>query len=66
VERLADGTFQFTYTNGSGRAYSVYGSTNLSTWDAIGAATQVSPGLFQFSDPAGTSAQQRFYELRSP
>jgi Immunoglobulin I-set domain len=63
---LNGGAFQFGYTNGSGRTYSIYTSTNLSDWTSIGAATQISPGLYQFTDPSATNIPHRFYQLRSP
>ena len=60
------GVFQFTYTNSSSQTYSVYASTNLIDWNSIGTATQISPALFQFMDPAATNLPHRFYQLRSP
>ena len=66
LTQLGNGAFQFGFTNSSGQGYSVYGSTNLTIWSPIGAATQVSPGLFQFTDPDATNYPQRFYQLRSP
>jgi hypothetical protein len=66
VRMLGSGAFQFAYTNGSGQSYSVYASTNLVNWSAIGAATQISPGLYQFTDANATNSPRRFYQLRSP
>jgi hypothetical protein len=66
VKKLGDGAFQFTYTNGSARSYSVYASTNLIDWSAIGAATQISSGQYEFTDPNSPEAPHRFYHLRSP
>jgi len=63
---LGGGAFQFTYTNHSGQPCSVYASTNLSAWTALGPPTQVAPGVFQFADPAAASYPKRFYQLRSP
>ncbi len=63
---LGRGAFQFAYTNSSGQPCSVYASTNLLGWTAIGAATQILPGLYQFADPAATNYPRRFYQLRSP
>ena len=60
---VIEGIFQFTYTNASGQTYTVFGSTNLTDWLPIGAALEVSAGLYQFSDPA---LEDRFYQLRSP
>ena len=44
----------------------VYASTNLNDWVAIGAATQIAPGFYQFTDPASTNLTRRFYQLRVP
>lgn len=64
--KLANGAFQFGYANGNGRLYSVFASTNLVTWEAIGAATQSLPGWYQFTDGGATNLPRRFYQLRSP
>jgi hypothetical protein len=66
IRMLGNGAFQFAYTNGSGQSYSVYASTNLVNWSAIGAASQISPGLYQFTDASATNLPRRFYQLRSP
>lgn len=64
--KLANGTFQFAYSNSDGRTYSVFASTNLVDWKSIGTATQTSPGWFQFTDLEATNIPHRFYQLRSP
>lgn len=66
IKRLPGGAFQFNYTNSGNQTFSVYASTNLFNWSSIGVATQSSPGLFQFTDPATSNYSRRFYELRSP
>jgi hypothetical protein len=66
VKKLGDGAFQFAYTNESAQSYSVYASTNFVEWSAIGAATEISPGVYRFTDPGATNIPQRFYQLRSP
>jgi hypothetical protein len=63
---LGNGAFQFAYTNSSGINGSVYASTTLTNWAAIGAATQISSGLYQFTDTTATNYPRRFYQLRSP
>jgi hypothetical protein len=65
LRMLPNGAFQFAYTNGSGQSYSVYASTNLVNWSAIGATVQTAPGLYQFTDTTSTNLQRRFYQLRS-
>ena len=66
LARLANGAFQFAYTNGSGQNGSVYAPTNLTTWAPTGTATQISTGLFRFTDTTATNYPRRFYQLRSP
>jgi hypothetical protein len=66
MTRLGNGTFQFAYTDSTGQSGTIYASTNLVNWSAIGAATQVSPGQYQFTDPAATNYPRRFYQLRWP
>ena len=66
LERLSDGRFQFDYTNGSAVAGTIYASTNLSSWSAIGSATQIAPGQYRFTDAAATNFTRRFYQLRTP
>ena len=60
---LSNGLLQFAYTNFSGRIYTVFGSTNLLDWEPVGAAEQISPGHYRFTEAAGDSAR-RFYQLR--
>ncbi len=64
-KQLSGGTFQFTYTNSDSLAYNVFASTNLVDWQSIGAATQTSPGLFQFTDSSASNITRRFYQLRT-
>jgi hypothetical protein len=66
VRMLGSGALQFAYTNSSGQSYSVYASTNLVNWLPIGAAAQISPGIYQFTDTTATNLPRRFYQLRSP
>jgi hypothetical protein len=63
---LPNGSFQFSYTNTSSLSPTVYGSSNLLTWSAIGVATQTSAGRYQFTDPGVTNYPRRFYQLRVP
>jgi hypothetical protein len=64
-----NGAFQFGFTNTSGLAFTVYGTTNLSlpvtNWTPLGSATEVSPGQFQFTDTSD-ARQERFYRVISP
>jgi gamma-glutamyltranspeptidase len=64
--RMPDGTFQFAYSNHSIQGLTVFATTNLVNWNAIGTATQVSPGWYQFTDSDATNMPYRFYQLRVP
>jgi hypothetical protein len=66
IVRLSDGRFQFGYTNSTTQSASIYASTNLVDWAAIGAAAQISPGYYQFTDAPATNFSRRYYQLRSP
>jgi len=67
---MPGGVIQFAFTNTSGLSFTAYATTNVSqpftNWSRLGAVTEVSPGQFQFSDPAMANNQQRFYRIRSP
>jgi hypothetical protein len=65
-EALPDGSFRFRYTNSSPFELSVYASTNLTQWSAIGSPTLIAPGWYQFTDSAAAGFPRRFYQLRSP
>jgi alpha-tubulin suppressor-like RCC1 family protein len=70
AKMLDNGSFQFAFTNTPGAFFSVLVTTNpatpLSNWTTLGAATEVSPGLFKFTNPQATNTPQRFYRVRSP
>lgn len=61
-----NGSMLLDFDGTSGYTQTVMASTNLQDWTAIGPATQVSPGRFQFTDPAATNFTQRFYKIRTP
>jgi hypothetical protein len=65
AKKLPNGAFQFGYT-ANGPSYTVYASTNMVNWTAIGPATQTSPGLFQYTDTNATNYERRYYQFRSP
>jgi hypothetical protein len=62
--------FQFSFTRAPGGTFSVLTATNLSlpitNWTVTGMATEVSPGQYQFTDPAATTLRSQFYRVRSP
>jgi len=66
LAKLPNGAFQFAYTNSSSITFTVFGSTNLLNWQSIGVATQISAGVYQFTDGAATNLSRRYYQLRSP
>jgi hypothetical protein len=67
---LPDGSFQFAFANNPGTGFTVLVSTNpalpLTTWSALGAPTEISSGLYQFTDLQATNNQSRFYRVSSP
>jgi hypothetical protein len=68
--RLANGSFQFAFTNSSGALFTVVASTNLalplSNWTTLGGITEIAPGQFQFTDPQATNFARRFYRVLVP
>ena len=68
--RLGGGAFQFNWTNTPGSSNDVLFSTNvaipLTNWTVLGAATEISSGYYQFTDPQATNGPCRFYRVRSP
>ncbi len=67
---LANGSAQFNFTDNPDLTFSVYASTNaalgLGQWTLLGTATQLSPGQYQFTDPAATNYPQRLYRVVWP
>jgi WD40 repeat protein len=70
VRKLANGSFQFAFTNTPGASFTVLVTSFLSLplpdWMVLRGVTETSPGQFQFTDPQTTNSAQRFYRLRSP
>ncbi len=67
---LANGGFQFAFSNNQGASFTVLSTTNLSlpltNWTVVGTPTNVAPGRLQFTTPVSTNDAQRFYRVRSP
>ena len=67
---LTSGAFQFGFTNTPGVSFTALGTTNLSlalsNWSVIGSVSEISPGVFQVTDPQATNTAKRFYRVRSP
>jgi hypothetical protein len=70
LARLANGAFQFGFTNIPGATFSAWAATSpvlsLSNWTFLGSIAQASAGLYQFTDPQATNNSRRFYRVRSP
>jgi len=70
VRRLTDGTSQFTFTTLSDVNFNVLASTNISLpraqWLDLGPPTLITNGLYEFTEPVGTSNRHRFFQLRWP
>ena len=66
----AGGTFQFSFTNVPGALFNVFAATNAATpftnWSWLGAATEISPGQFQFADTSDSGHSARLYRVSSP
>jgi sugar lactone lactonase YvrE len=67
---LANGAFQFFFTNNPAGSFTVISTTNvslpLSQWTVAGVPTVVAPGVFQFTSGLATNGPRRFYSVRSP
>ncbi|HXC98980.1 MAG TPA: kelch repeat-containing protein, partial [Verrucomicrobiae bacterium] len=67
--RLPNKTFQLGFTNIAGSTNTVFGSTNVgnpfASWLSLGTATEISNGVFQFTDTT-TNLKQRYYRVVSP
>jgi hypothetical protein len=68
-QKLTNG-FRFVFTNSVGALFGMLTTTNLAlpltNWTALGGATEISPGQFQFTDPQATNDGQRFYRAYAP
>jgi hypothetical protein len=67
---LAGGNFRFNFSNVTPITFTVIASTNIalptSNWTVLGAATMISPGVYQFTDTQATNFLRRFYQVKSP
>jgi hypothetical protein len=67
--KLANGDFRFGFTNAHGSSNTVFSTTNVGTafanWVSLGTATEVSNGVFQFTDTT-TNLTRRYYRVVSP
>lgn len=67
---LGGGAFKFGFSNIISAPFTVYGSTDVvlpaTNWGALGPASEILPGVFQFVDVTATNHLQRFYRVQSP
>jgi uncharacterized repeat protein (TIGR03803 family) len=67
--KLANGDFRFGFTNLHGSTNTVFSATNVATpftnWISLGMATEISNGVFQFTDTT-TNLNRRYYRVVSP
>jgi hypothetical protein len=67
---LSNGGFQFSFNNTMDAGFTVLSATNpslpLTNWTVVGAATNIAPGLFQFTSQKTPSDPYRFYIVRTP
>jgi len=64
------GNMQVSLSSASGASFTVLCSTNLAmsvdNWTVLGSMTEMSPGLYRFTDPRLTTNPQCYYRIRSP
>jgi len=69
-KKMANGAFQFSFTNAPGAQFGVVAVTNPTilptNWTSLGGAVEIGPGQFQFTDAQAPGIPQRFYRVRSP
>ena len=63
---LTDGGCQLSFDGATGFGYTVWASTNLIQWSALGIPNDGGPGAFQFTDRRTASTQSRYYRVRRP
>jgi sugar lactone lactonase YvrE len=67
---LANGAFQFTFTNTPGFTFTVLSTTNvtlpLTDWVNMGTVTDASTGIYQFTTQPVTNSPQEFYKVVWP
>ena len=71
VSASANGTLsgnqaELNFSGNANTGYSIWSSTNLVNWQWAGAATQASPGQYEFFDQFATNSPCRFYKITSP
>lgn len=57
---------EVNFSGSTNASYSVWASSNLLNWQWAGAATEIAPGQYQFTDPSATNYAHRFYRASAP
>jgi hypothetical protein len=61
---------QLQFAGNTGAGYTILSATNLTLpladWMVVGRATQISIGIFQFTDSTATNQASRYYRVRQP
>jgi alpha-tubulin suppressor-like RCC1 family protein len=67
---MTNDTFGLTFTNSPCLTFTVLGTTNLNLtardWPSLGAATEVAPGQYVFTEPTASGRPQYFYRVLAP
>jgi hypothetical protein len=63
---LPPGIFQLRFNGDTNLTYVVWGSTNLTNWTLLGAASAVDKARLQFLDTEAGQFPQRFYRAGTP
>ena len=70
IAMLANGSFQFGFSNLPVASFTVWTATNLmlplTNWTPLGPPADNGSGQYQFTDPLATNDVQRFYRVTSP
>jgi hypothetical protein len=70
VQLLGNGALQFSFTNNPNAVFAVLSATNLalplSNWTVVGAASNTSSDVFQFTSQPITNGAPLFFTVRSP
>jgi len=66
IERRSDGSFIVRFSGGDYWPHSVWASSDLLEWKLLGAAEEIAPGTFKFTDTNASSISHRFYRASSP
>ena len=65
IGACGNGAFQFKFTGSSNATYDVWASSNLLNWQWLGAATEINPGQYGFTDSV-VILPHRFYRVDVP